>query len=265
MRNFLMIALSVFALSSFSGCFFTDCDGSCGRHDYWEDDYSWDSSCYYDAWGYWVCDGYSTRPDAPSIPGSDDDTCVRCGNEIDDSINHPADDPIASVSCSRDADCGVDSLCNAEGACVPYECKVNSDCSNDDICAEGRCIPCQTNTCDTSREVECVFGSQCESGLCADGACIPAGKCVFDSNCQEGQVCLDGECLARPECLSDAECGEGRICNASHACEDDVECRVDADCGEGLICLQNMCAQCRLSCECPNEGDVCMNGMCVAR
>ena len=200
--------------------------------------------------------------------GSDNNTGNTCQWNSDCPENHVCSHGICHDINSGNENSGNENSGNDDNVSVDPEpvpeCTQNSDCDADSICTEGRCIPCQTDACDTTQEIECVFSSQCESGLCVDGACLAPGACAIDANCSEGQICLDGACIARPECLDDSECGEGRICNADNKCEDDVECRQDNDCGEGLICIQNMCAQCRLNCECPNEGDICMNGTCIA-
>ncbi len=251
--------------------------GSGGHPDY---DVWYANHCWYDSWWKSVeCDGdwYSYQSDCSDVCSSyiDDNQNVDDHHNVDD--NHDANDHSDYArACTRNASCYEDEICkdhfcvlkssvddNSDIEYIP-ECHVNSDCKDDMLCTEGRCIPCQANACDTSKEVECVFSSQCESGLCVDGVCLLPGKCAIDANCSDGQICFDGSCIVRPECLSDSECGEGRICNASNECEDDVECRADADCGIGLICVSNMCAQCRLNCECPNDGDICMNGACVS-
>ncbi|MFA5624268.1 MAG: hypothetical protein WC966_04330 [Bradymonadales bacterium] len=167
--------------------------------------------------------------------------------------------------CRIDADCADGFECSA-GVCVERspECVSNSDCKEDEICTKGECIPCQTEVCEPGEDLECVFGADCDSGLCVDGKCQPMGACVTDANCDEGLVCLNGSCQVKPECLQDADCGEGKICNAENKCEDDVECRADKDCSNGLFCAANICVECRLNCECSNEGDLCVNGFCVA-
>lgn len=262
-----------------TGCW-VECDGWC-EDDYYYDDWGYDYSydCWYDDWdGRWVCPGDNWGCSSCNCDGCSD--CNNCDHSAPvnpdpvnpDPVNPDPVDPDAPVSCIWKSDCGLNADC-VNGFCVSAaepivepepECRENADCGDDMLCTDGRCIPCQTDVCDTSQEIECVFSSDCESGLCVDGACLAPGACAIDSNCLEGQICLEGACIARPECLADSECPDGQICNASNKCEDDVECRVDADCGEGLLCLSNMCAQCRLNCECPNEGDICMNGACVA-
>ena len=300
MKKGLLAGLVLALLTTLSGCF--DCwDDDCycdscssGYGYYWDDDWDddWDDyyggcgcSMDYHAWHERHC-RYDWWSDAV-ICDSDWDAHHSCssgcacqedshGNQGGDNHQGQNDHTDYARTCIRDASCYADEVCK-DGYCVLKtvvddnpdieivpECSVNADCSDDMICTDGRCIPCQTDLCDTSKEVECVFSAQCESGLCVDGVCLLPGKCAIDANCSEGQICVDGSCVARPECLHDGECGEGQICNASNACEDDVECRVDGDCGDGMICVSNMCAQCRLNCECPNEGDVCMNGFCVA-
>lgn len=275
-----------------SDCCWDD-DDYCG----WNDGYHW---WYDDGWNDWGWDdGYDPHPPCSGcLPGDDDDpvrpgvpdgnvscqsdndcpvssvcfnhVCVAI-NDTDDGNTSPCSDGQIYYNdrcydedgvCVFDKDCQAGWRCYS-GVCIDTsECKVNSDCADDMICTSGRCLPCKTDVCDTSKEVECVFSSQCESGLCVNGSCLAVGGCAIDAHCMEGQICMDNVCIARPECLSDAECGDGRICNASNACEDDVECRQDRDCGDQMICVNNMCAQCRLNCECP-EGNICMNGACV--
>ncbi len=211
-----------------------------------------------------------------------DGSCVDCNIDSDCDKGVCVNGSCRVVECRLDSDCRhgacvngscvsdecvVDSDCAGglciDGGCAKAQCSVNDDCDDGEMCSDGRCIACMGEDCDTSREIECVFASECESGLCVDGECMAAGTCVIDANCVDGQVCMDNKCVVRPECLSDDECGEGRICNAAYECEDDVQCRVDSDCGDRMICVMNTCVQCRLSCECPNEGDICLNGMCT--
>lgn len=277
MKKFMLLVSSLLLTASLSGCAIWD---DCEFCESGYDDDSWiDGSWSVSGSGSWMIEG--------SIDGSCSScgSCSSggCGSGYDDGSIGDSGDVFVGVgiggACRRSMECADGLVCNF-GQCVDPndldfepipgdpipqpECYSNQDCGGDDICTNGRCIPCQTDKCDTSKEVECVFSTQCESGLCSDGVCLKPGACVIDSNCQSGQICFDHACIARPECMSDAECGQGKICNPSGSCEDDVECRVDSDCGSGKICVSNMCAECRLNCECPNAGDVCLNGVCVA-
>ena len=299
MKKICLALSSVLLALSMNGCF-CGWDDSC-YEDYWyEDDYwyyeePWEPPCGGSCGSCGECStpsdpGGTARP-KDCVWNSDCSHGYSCVNSVcvlnpvpPEEPADPVDPPVTPTdpvcedgfsyyegAChATGGSCRFDKDCNPGYSCIDYvcldvaECKSNSDCSDGDICTEGRCIPCQTSVCDPTQEVECVFSSDCESGLCADGKCLAPGACVLDSNCEEGQICKDGACIARPECLSDAECGEGRICNAGNTCEDDVECRQDSDCGEGLICISNMCAECRLSCEC-GEDAVCLNGACVAK
>ena len=260
----LLSVLSLAALAcGLNGCMIWEgCDESC-----YDDDYGYNGDFHVDIHNHYGSSDNDCGSDQMSCPCDNNDVNnndvnnSNIGNDLPRPVINPSD-----VECVWNSDCGIGYVCK-DGVCeveaIVPECSVNADCADDELCTEGRCIPCQTNQCDTSIEIECVFATQCESGICLNGVCLAPGQCVNDAQCDEGQMCQDFTCVARPECLSDAECGEGRICNASGECEDDVECRKDADCGDNKICVYNMCAECRLDCECA-EGNICLNGACVA-
>ena len=72
------------------------------------------------------------------------------------------------------------------------------------------------------------------------------GACVFDGDCEAGQVCdrFEAQCHAPPEvCVDDGDCGQDYIC-VDGACRFRPDaCENDAACGAGFECLEGRCAR----------------------
>jgi hypothetical protein len=135
--------------------------------------------------------------------------------------------------CSRDEECPVGRVCQAQtGQCI--EGCVDGGCPNNDVCVAGRCSPpCTTND-------DCVAPALCEdNGKCrAPGTCSerahcpepetycdrPSGQCVAgcqdDLDCKDAaKQCDDGACVAKG-CQHNYQCAFGQVCNkATGACE----------------------------------------------
>ena len=69
-------------------------------------------------------------------------------------------------------------------------------------------------TQDTTPPLECVVGSDCASGICQEGVCLPPNTpCAGDSECAPG-VCVGGVCLPEePGVCGDGVIGFGQDCD----------------------------------------------------
>ena len=94
-----------------------------------------------------------------------------------------------SPSCVFNEDCiGQERPVCRNFACSPCVCEGEFECDPN----TGRC-----------RDLPCMANSDCSQGqVCADGRCR---VCVENSECSAGQVCADGSCID-PECTDDSQC-----------------------------------------------------------
>ena len=147
----------------------------------------------------------------------------------------------ASLVCQDNNPC-TDDTCLPEGGCefTPNsgECDLDSLCSTDDFCQQGKCQPGQTVDCS-------------DSNPCTNEYCDPAQGCVYFANaspCEDGDQCTIGDVCADKVCTA----GEPRNCNDGNVCTDDscnpaVGCEYadnDASCEDGDVCTEaDYCAQ----------------------
>ena len=108
--------------------------------------------------------------------------------------------------------------------------------------------------------------------------------CETDQDCAENEFCIGPEGARECEQLcenlgSSVECDrEGEICTEvedparggvtiCEPAEASPTCTTDDDCGENEVCVAGGCVpqqECTVNEDCPNAGDVCENGFCVA-
>ncbi len=191
-------------------------------------------------------------------------------------------------ACTGDADCPLGFSCielevDLEGggsetvsACVAdTPCTANSDCSDPDVCVVDRAGAAIDLTCDAPAGPgdvggTCTMDSDCESGLCIDGACSApcdtSNDCAADGSfvCEITSVATGTGgsedltiCVPRPpdSCISDADCTGTDRCVANKTMtelqfecgpavgteESGDACVVDADCAQNL-CIGGACA-----------------------
>lgn len=118
-------------------------------------------------------------------------------------------------------------------------CLINGDCASGLQCIAGRCqVPSQPECGDRDR---CGADSECATGACANGCCLP--PCGADEDCGDTEECRAGVCrdIGAP-CTSNAECSHNPsapVCDLqSGSC---VRCTRDRHCGTGQACINNGC------------------------
>lgn len=119
------------------------------------------------------------------------------------------------------------------GEMCPSECRQDSDCMNDALGENGRCV---------GRGA--VNGFRCSYDTCfADSTCAEGSAC----QCRESSDSVDSNYCTKPsDCRVDADCGENGYCSPSqshewcgtfYACHTpNDECVNDSDCGTNTYC-----------------------------
>jgi len=129
--------------------------------------------------------------------------------------------------CSTDPECvtsGQGTKCSG-GQCV--QCALDTDCSNDQTCVNGRCQdPCQSDG-------DCAGFNRCVDGKCIDSGCQTDRECVAATRNVEATCGTDGKCIV--PCQTDLECGNPKSysffsCINSQCtytgCQSDKDCRL---------------------------------------
>lgn len=144
--------------------------------------------------------------------------------------------------CSRGYSC-LTGVCTANSS---PRCRTNRDCSFNEQCQRGRCVPI-TNTPECRRDIDCPNG-RCRQGTCV---ALPTNTCDYyrGIRCGRGYRCVNGQCLPNDE----FECGPQRPCQPGYRCR------------MGL-CVRDVNPQptCRSNRECPPY-QRCVRGNCVQR
>ncbi|KAH7133984.1 hypothetical protein EDB81DRAFT_762333 [Dactylonectria macrodidyma] len=188
--------------------------------------------------------------------------------------------PMSPGQCLTNAHCQPGETC-ADGSCKPgaATCASRSDCSTDEVCDNGRCIPacksdddCQTGNvcfggfCTPMGPGQCLTNAHCQPGeICADGSCKPgATTCDSRSDCSTDEVCNNGTCI--PACKSDNECEAGNVCFGGFCTPiSPGQCLTNANCQPGEICADGSCkpgaTTCVVAGDCDNL-DTCLGGTC---
>lgn len=147
------------------------------------------------------------------------------------------------------------------------KCTTNSDCSNTEICSNGKCIP---NPNPPPQPIPtptaCTSNGDCAPGnICQSGRCIPGAQCTNNSDCPTGQFCIAGGCVPPASiCQKDNDCSKGTFC-CNGTCQ---TCCITANCPHNNTCINHTCvpnAQCSTTADCTKngEGGICNNGQCT--
>ncbi len=228
-----------------------------------------------------VCTG---PMDCPNNERCVDEKCVGgCSLDIHcaDSEFCAADDT-CQTGCRENAQCAADGkVCN-EGTC---ECNATS-CPDGKAClADGNCG--EATSCE---DITCSPETVCNP---VDFACIP--KCTPET-CNVNEICNEdtgaceitncpgddpNQCDGEPtrnkwnaescfcaECLEDDECNvaAGETCNAGgkcFACETACDGSAGSCGGATPFCVSECCVACVSTTDCPNAGDLCIEGACT--
>ena len=165
------------------------------------------------------------------------DTCQN-GECVGESVVCEEDDNPCTTLAGCDADSGECLQLALDGEVV---CDDGNDCTEDDRCTAGECIPGELIFCD-------------DDNPCTDDNCNPKGGCTFfpnDAFCDDGSLCTTNDSCAQAKCSGEViSCDDTNPCT-SDGCSDDTGCthtNLDLPCEDGNPCT---------------IGDACLEGLCV--
>ncbi|MCA9552664.1 MAG: Ig-like domain-containing protein [Myxococcales bacterium] len=168
------------------------------------------------------------------------------------------DDP-----CAVDADCGDATMfgCDATtGNCRQRCLGDDTQCPSGEICESFACIPAEC-----SQDLDCPGNMvECQGEEAGHGRCVDVVACTTDAECEPNFTCENMVCVELPACRVDRECGGGAYCQDRH-CQPAEPC-VNGACITGFSCINDLCVPglCRGDADCPNAGEVCVAGECLA-
>jgi hypothetical protein len=147
---------------------------------------------------------------------------------------------VPPTSCKLDTDCTSDELCES-GSCIP-KCKSDDDCGPDKVCSScGKCQPkgvpatCGSSQVFCSSTVPCGASKSCIKSRC-HFTCTSSDACPVGQVCATG-VCQDDPAPAKPECSMDLDCATGSCINGY--CH--PSCELSKDCSGSELCLNKIC------------------------
>ncbi|TNE46339.1 MAG: hypothetical protein EP343_24045 [Deltaproteobacteria bacterium] len=152
---------------------------------------------------------------------------------------------VGAQTCGVDSDCTANNICEG-GRCVPPGCYQQA-CAAGELCVKGTC---QKNTCLTKL---CAPNTVCRP---SDGQCVP----LCPNVCPSGQECVNGTCQGDP-CFN-IKCAAGERCDGGSCVKDPCAtagsnaCRYKRQCTKGA-CRDDSCQ----GVSCPSGG-TCKSGQC---
>lgn len=151
------------------------------------------------------------------------------------------------------------------------ECKLNSDCTQNDICNQlGQCVKC-TPDCSGKQGCEsdgCNGKCKCLNGIdCPSSGVCETLICISNSDCTDNQICKSGKCVNKNvdtgyycqenkethlnECiLSDTKLnspGPYADNTCGNMCENGCGNLISNLCNDGATCLNDKCTSCSLN------------------
>ncbi|HSC89795.1 MAG TPA: hypothetical protein VLC09_21105 [Polyangiaceae bacterium] len=182
-------------------------------------------------------------------------------------------------------DCRIDSDCSEQLICAfevcHQECTDSRDCEEGALCVAGDrpnhvCQLPDNRSCSTGEdgcagEQLCAVDALCRDACRTERDCVAGQRCVRGA-CAEPSELSDGELVASPDrdeqlplpCRYNSDCPEAELCR-SGTCE--LECTKDEDCPSGRSCEAGRCRVIEPDCiyhsDCEDDR-ICASGECVA-
>lgn len=193
--------------------------------------------------------------------------------------------------CVAEGDGGAPSSGTVGGA-VGDSCEARRDCAEGLACMAGRCQPAMVGTTgdvrysgtgescraqnDCAPELSCV-GAVCRaltlelpplSGTCARVECADDDDCCADFVPNANCAIYQENCAMDP-----IFCNTFRtLCECNRTCHDELcvagrpGCSADEECASAQtpFCVESECRQCAADSNCPGEGALCVDGVCLS-
>ena len=180
--------------------------------------------------------------------------------------------------CTSDSQCGQQGKACVDGVCIIIPNEEEIVCGNNKVDPGEQCDGANWNglkdcsdfsfnngtlsckqcvfdvaSCYNTIENKCVYNTDCNQGqVCSKGACIQALQCYYTSDCNTGYTCSSNTCVkVAPDCTYNSECADGYGCKDEECVKlpEEDECDRDNDCGFNEICDDGFCID--------KEGDEC--------
>jgi hypothetical protein len=165
---------------------------------------------------------------ATTVVPADLPVATACTSNEECVSGHCADGVCCDGAC--DDACSSCALTGKIGTCAPVREAPDDTCDGDSICdAEGRCLPALGRACSTA--------NSCASGNCVDGVCCASAGCGTCQSCAVPDSV--GACAPVAKLEEDPDtCTGDRACNGLGGCQ----LRNGAACGDDSACLSRACA-----------------------
>jgi hypothetical protein len=161
---------------------------------------------------------------------------------------------LSAFSCSSSDSNGLDTPVPSGGT----SCTSNTDCKS------------PTAVCDILAErcVQCLFDTQCDDGdVCLSRTCVTPTPCSTSLDCVDAgatSICDPGakqcvQCVTADDCTGTADC-------IGNECMPYDDCTTSLDCPTGEVCDQaaERCVECVTADDC-SDGNVCVGNVCEVR
>jgi hypothetical protein len=198
-----------------------------------------------------ICDG--DRPDQENLSAGS-----ACGVDL------VCDGEGACTGCTNNTQCGAVVDCTTPTCSATFECTdvyapLHTPCSTGFCKAGGLCVQC-VDTTECPAQTECNFPT-CNNDACGVQTVPPGGDCLITTSkvCDASATCV--ECVISADCPAATAC-ESHICAAGGVCTP-VPVLVGGAClvGTGLCNATGMCVECILPTDCTGS-DTCCTGNC---
>lgn len=165
-------------------------------------------------------------------------------------------------ACTQDPDCGDTTMftCETATGLCRARCFDDNTCDFGFICESLVCLPAQCTV-----DSDCTGANEeCQGEENGHGRCVEVFACMGDGDCPDNFVCENMTCVELPACLTDRDCDAMSYCEDRH-CQPAEAC-TNGSCAAGFDCVGDRCvpAVCRGDADCPNMGEVCVAGECLA-
>jgi subtilisin-like proprotein convertase family protein len=212
---------------------------------------------------------YSPVPNCCNTDGDCDDKSA-CTTDVCNVVTHQCEHADIQYiggkkCCDTVDDCFDDNICTTE-QCVAHQCRAVVAPVNPADCGSGKCCDSNDDGNGNGSADDCespgVCGAfQCVSHCCVPKTNLPAGTCVTNLDCEDGDsftwnICSNCHCALQPPIYCD---------EAHSACNDSNPCTVDSCNFTAGLCQYVPKPNCCLAqADCvPTQPDACTNYQCL--